>query len=149
AGACDYVGEVVPPEATIVAGRRTTSLFGLGLVDAVPDATFVALARQQARFRPDIAGRPNLVTSVSTGKTQVGKFGWKGQVASLFDFAGDAYLNEMGVTTPLFPNENCPQGDCESLACDPVPGVDDDLGDVERFRDFMQMLAAPPRLPSQ
>ena len=36
-------------EATIVAGRRTTPLFGLGLVDAVPDATFVALARLQAR----------------------------------------------------------------------------------------------------
>src|SRR5438477_11233045 len=37
---CSYVAELVPPEATIVAGRRTTPLFGLGLVDAVPDSTF-------------------------------------------------------------------------------------------------------------
>jgi CxxC motif-containing protein (DUF1111 family) len=148
AGACDYVGEIVPPEATIVAGRRTTSLFGLGLVDAVPDATFAMLAEMEARYRPQTAGKPNVVTSVSTGKPQVGKFGWKGQVANLFDFSGDAYLNEMGITTPFFPNENCPQGDCDSLACDPLPGVDDDLEDVELFRDFMQMLAPPPRLPS-
>jgi CxxC motif-containing protein (DUF1111 family) len=147
AGDCDYVGEIVPPEATITAGRRTTSLFGLGLVDAVPDGVFVALSRLQARFHPDTAGKPNFVTSVSTGKTQVGKFGWKAQVANLFDFSGDAYLNEMGITTPFFPNENCPQGDCESLACDPLPGVDDDLEDVELFRDFMQTLAPVPRLP--
>lgn len=35
-GSCDFAGEKVPPEATIVAGRLTTPLFGLGLVDAVP-----------------------------------------------------------------------------------------------------------------
>lgn len=149
AGACEYVGEIVPPEATIVAGRRTTSLFGLGLVDAVPDAVFVAISRLQARFRPETAGKPNFVTSPSTGKTQVGKFGWKGQVANLLDFSADAYLNEMGITTPLFPNESCPQGDCDLVdACDPLPGVDDDMEDVELFRDFMQTLAPPPRLPS-
>ena len=50
----------------------------------------------------------------------------------------------MGITTPLFPEENCPQGDCALLACDPVPGVDDDLEDVGKLRDFMTFLAPPP-----
>lgn len=143
AGACTFVGEVVPPEATIVAGRRTTPLFGLGLVDAVPDAELIGLARFQARWRHATAGRPNMVTDVATGRQAVGKFGWKNQVPSLLVFSGDAYLNEMGITTPLFPNENCPQGDCASLACDPVPGIDDDLTDVNKFRDFMTLLAPP------
>ena len=40
---------------------------------------------------------------------------------------------------------SCPQGDCTLLACDPVPGVDDDLEDVERFSAFMSFLAPPPR----
>ena len=66
---------------------------------------------------------------------------------SLRVFSADAYLNEMGITTPLFPDESCPQGDCASLACDPIPGVDDDLEDVEAFRDFMRLLAPPPRAP--
>ncbi len=145
-GACNFVGEVVPPEATIVAGRRTTPLFGLGLVDAVPDAKLIALAAKQARRRPDTAGRPNVVTDVVTGNPAVGKFGWKSQVANLRVFSGDAYLNEMGITTPLFPDENCPQGDCSLLACDPVPGVDDDLEDVDKFHDFMTLLGPPPPL---
>lgn len=145
AGACNSTGEVVPGEATIVAGRRTTPLFGLGFVDAVPDSAFVALAAKQALYTPRTAGRPNMVTDASTGRRAVGKFGWKAQVPSLLVFSGDAYLNEMGITTPLFPDESCPQGDCTLLACDPLPGVDDDMEDVEHFRDFMTLLAAPPR----
>src|SRR5262245_48725954 len=143
-GACVFVGETVPAEATVVAQRRATPLFGLGLVDAVPDATFVALAGQQAGRRPEAAGRPSMVLDVTTGAIAVGKFGWKGQVASLLRFSADAYVNEMGITTPLAPDENCPQGDCALLACDPVPGIDDDLEDVELFRDFMRLLAPPP-----
>src|SRR5262245_20645786 len=146
-GTCTFVGEKVPPEATIVAGRRTTSLLGLGLVDAVPDATFLQLASREARFDPSTAGRAHVVTDVTTGALAVGKFGWKSQVPNLLAFSGDAYLNEMGITTPLFPNENCPQGDCTLLACDPVqPDPDDgDLEDVEHFRDFMTFLAPAPR----
>jgi CxxC motif-containing protein (DUF1111 family) len=145
AGTCEYIGEIVPPEATIVAGRRTTSLFGLGLVDAVPDAAFVALAKLQKRYQPETAGRPNFVQSVSAGKLQVGKFGWKSQVANLFDFSGDAYLNEMGITTPFFPDESCPQGDCDLLSCDPVPDPEDDGEDALLFRDFMTLLAPVAR----
>lgn len=50
-GACTVVGEQVPAEATIVARRRTTPLFGLGLVDALPDATLIELASRQAGRR--------------------------------------------------------------------------------------------------
>jgi CxxC motif-containing protein (DUF1111 family) len=143
-GGCEYVGEHVPRRATIVAGRRTTPLFGLGLVDAVPDATFVALAARQARLSPRTAGRPNVVLDVASGERVVGRFGWKSQVPNLFQFSADAYVNEMGITTPLFPDEVCPQGNCQLLSCDPVPGVDDDLADVELFAAFMRLLA-PPR----
>jgi CxxC motif-containing protein (DUF1111 family) len=143
-GACTFVGETVPAEATVVARRRATPLFGLGLVDAVPDAALIALARQQAQRRPETAGRPNMVVDVTSGAMAVGKFGWKGQVPNLLQFSADAYVNEMGITTPLAPDESCPQGDCALLACDPVPGVDDDLEDVELFRDFMRLLAPPP-----
>ena len=148
-GACTFVGDVVPSQATIVAERRTTPLFGLGLVDAVPDATLIALAVLEARRQPETAGRANMVIDITSGQMAVGKFGWKCQVPNLLQFSADAYLNEMGITTPLFPEENCPQGDCALLDCDPVPGVDDDLGDVELFHDFMSFLAPPPRLPAR
>ncbi len=144
-GACDYVGEVVPKAATVHAGRRTTPLFGLGLVDAVPDATFVALAAHERKVSPDTAGVVSIVPNVATGRQSVGKFGWKAQNPSLFVFSADAYLNEMGITSPLFPKENCPQGNCDLLACNPFPGLNDDGDDVVRFADFMAFLAPPPR----
>jgi CxxC motif-containing protein (DUF1111 family) len=140
---CTFNGEVVPP-STIVAGRLTTPLFGLGLVDAVPDSTFLALADRQSRDTPGTAGRASVVTNVVTGQPAVGKFGWKAQVPTLFQFSGDAYLNEMGITSPFFRDENCPQGNCALLACDPVPDVEDDGEDVQAFADFMTFLA-PPR----
>ena len=148
AGSCEYLADVVPSQATIVAGRRTTPLFGLGLVDATPDATFYAIALAE-RANPDgLAGTVSVVPNLVTGRNAVGKFGWKGQNPTLFQFSADAYLNEMGITSPLFPNENCPQGDCSSLSCNPDPGINDADGeDVQKFADFMAFLAPPPRGP--
>jgi len=145
---CNIPGETVPSQATIVAKRRTTPLFGLGLVDNVPDRVFFAIADLQKRLTPQIAGRPNLVTDVFTNPNRltVGKFGWKGQVPSLKQFAADAYLNEMGITSAPFPNENCPQGNCAVLTtCDLVHDPEDDGSGVEAFTDFMTFLAPPPR----
>ncbi|HEX6160791.1 MAG TPA: di-heme oxidoredictase family protein [Thermoanaerobaculia bacterium] len=137
--------ETVPPAATIVARRRSTPLFGLGLVDATDDATFVALAQLQAARNDGTAGRVALVDNILAGMRTVGKFGWKGQVPTLHQFAGDAYLNEMGITSPLFPNENCPSGNCAELQFNPRPGLNDGGEDVDALTSFMRFLAAPPR----
>ena len=64
-----------------------------------------------------------------------------------FKAAADAYLNEMGITSPFFPNENCPQGDCSLLTGNPAPGLNDDGAGVEAFANFMTLLAPPPRGP--
>lgn len=140
-----FNGETVPAEANVVAKRRTTPLFGLGLVDAVPDQAFKNLAALERMLTPATAGTVALVTNLSTGSLSVGKFGWKDQNPTLFQFSGDAYLNEMGITNPQFPNENCPQGDCALLAFNPEPGLNDDGADVQKFSDFMSFLAPPPR----
>ncbi len=146
-GECDYVAEIVPPEATIVAGRRTTPLFGLGLVDGVPEQTLRQIASQEACDPDGIGGLVSIVTDLSTGRRAVGRFGWKDQNPTLFQFAGDAYFNEMGITNPEFPDENCPQGDCGALSCNPAPGLNDDGSGVKAFADFMTFLAPPPRGP--
>jgi CxxC motif-containing protein (DUF1111 family) len=144
---CGLAPERVPAAANVVARRRTTGLFGLGLVEAVPEATFVALAAAQKQHPDGIAGRVNRVFDPALGKTVMGRFGWKAQVGSLLAFAGNAYLNEMGITNPLFVRENCPSGDCSKLlACDTRPDPEDDGGDVLAFTDFMRFLA-PPRPP--
>ena len=139
-------GEPVPADANVVALRRTTALFGLGLVDATPDATFIALAAAQPI---GIRGHAAHVPNLQTNGTSVGKFGWKAQVPTLFQFSGDAYLNEMGITNPMFPNEQVPQGNpAFILPCDGKPvepgSTEDNGGDVQAFTDFMTFLAPPP-----
>jgi CxxC motif-containing protein (DUF1111 family) len=134
--------EVVPREAMIQTGRKTTPLFGLGLVDAVPDSTFENLAKK--------SGKVNLVLDPVSGTRKVGKFGWKAQVSSLFVFSGDAYVNEMGITSSFFPAEQCPNGDCSRMAaCDPVVPDPEDAEDedVQAFTNFMTLLAPVPRGP--
>src|SRR5205823_10253417 len=140
-----YDAEQIPAEANVVAHRRTTPLFGLGLVDAIPEAEIQKLAALQRAIDPTVAGTVAMVPDISKGRLAVGRFGWKNQNPSLFQFAGDAYLNEMGITNPEFPNESCPQGDCTTLDNNPLPGLNDDGEDVARFTDFMSLLAPPPR----
>ena len=141
----NFLPERVPREATIITRRRTTPLFGLGLVDATSDSDFLALAQLQSARRDGTAGRVNMVDNFSAGMKTAGKFGWKAQVPTLFQFAGDAYLNEMGITSPQFPNENCPQGNCAELAFNPRPGLNDTEDGPRKLNDFMTMLASPPR----
>jgi CxxC motif-containing protein (DUF1111 family) len=143
--ACTTQGEVVPADANVVAGRRTIPLFGLGFVDATSDATLQAIAASQP---VDIRGTAPFVPNILIGRPTVGKFGWKDQNPTLFQFAGDAYLNEVGVTTPRFPNENLPQGSTAMLAaCQTAPEPNDNEVDLQRLTTFMQFLAAPTRGP--
>jgi CxxC motif-containing protein (DUF1111 family) len=82
--------EKIPKEATIVAKRKTTPLFGLGLVDNVPDAVLLGIAAHQRARTPEVAGEASIVTDVTSGRTRVGRFGWKAQIATLVTFSADA-----------------------------------------------------------
>jgi CxxC motif-containing protein (DUF1111 family) len=141
--------ERVPAAATIVAERDSTALFGLGLIEAIPDD---AIRAQAARPKPDgVGGRAAVVRDVASGEMRVGRFGWKAQQATLLAFAGDAYRNEMGITNRFFPTENAPNGDTARIAGLVGPGVDDAVdpatgrGETDALADFMRLLAPPAR----
>ena len=146
------VQEVIPREANVVARRITTPLFGLGLMEAIPDEAIQANAR---RPQPDgIHGRVALITDVTTQSSRVGRFGWKAQQATLLAFAADAYVNEMGITSRFFPTENAPNGNTALLSlldttADPedIPAPVTDKGDIDAAADFIRLLAPPPALP--
>ncbi len=144
--------EVVPLAANVTANRQSTPLFGLGLIEAIPDEIIL---RNALRPPSDgIRGHAVKVMDVATGKIRVGKFGWKCQQADLLTFAGDAYVNEMGITSRLFPTENAPNGDLAKLAvfdlvADPEDTVDPltGRGDIDAAASFMRLLAPPQPLP--
>jgi CxxC motif-containing protein (DUF1111 family) len=144
--------EFVPREANIVSRRQTTPLFGLGLVEAIPESTILAGVRSG---KPDgVRGKVHRVTDVVSGQTKVGRFGWKAQQATLLAFSADAYVNEMGVTSRFFPTENAPNGKADVLAAfddvaDPEDTIDPETGkaDIDHSADFMRFLAPLRPLP--
>jgi CxxC motif-containing protein (DUF1111 family) len=93
------------PGATIFAGRLTTPLFGLGLVDSLPDAAFDTLSGREPAAIQGVVNRVRIVLAnpadpaQTNGATRVGRFGWKAGVSNLAQFSADAYLNEMGITS--------------------------------------------------
>src|SRR5438046_476637 len=92
-------------------GLTTDQLAAFG---AGPDSAILQYAA--CRKADGITGRASLVQDVASGQQRVGRFGWKAQQATLLAFAGDAYLNEVGITSRLFPRENAPNGDTNLLA---------------------------------
>lgn len=144
--------ERVPPEANVVAQRQSTALFGLGLIEAIPDAAIAQNAREPKA--DGVRGRAAMVFDPATNGMRVGRFGWKAQIANLTTFAGDAYRNEMGVTNRFFPLENAPNGNQALLAqFQPIPVIEDQIdpatgkSDIDLASDFMRLLAPPNPLP--
>jgi CxxC motif-containing protein (DUF1111 family) len=140
--------ERFPETANIRATRQSVPLFGSGLIEAIPDGQLERYAALQRASHPEQAGRIHHVMDVGSRKSLVGRFGWKAQQAGLLAFSGDAYLNEMGITSRLFPEENAPNGDMNKLAaCDTTPDPEDEDDAIDAFANFMRFLAPPPRRP--
>src|SRR5262245_15152349 len=135
------------PEITALSARQnvrdrfiTPSLFGLGFVELLDDDVLRQVAKGQAnksdgRIRGFVREVPILE---APGSMAVGKFGWASQHASLLSFSADAYRNEMGITSPLQPNDNTILGDPVD---DGVADPEDTGGQfgraVESFTGFM------------
>jgi CxxC motif-containing protein (DUF1111 family) len=127
--------------------RISTNTLGNGFVEAISNSTLLAIRDRQPRT---MRGTAVLVPVLeSNGKARIGRFGWKAQHASLESFSADAYLNEMGITSPLFPDENTSSGRPvgHGTEYDTVPDPEDDGVDIVAFADFMRATKAPSRGP--
>jgi CxxC motif-containing protein (DUF1111 family) len=139
--------EQITPQDSIRTLRISTNTVGNGFVESIANSTLLAIRDKQPQSMRGTAVMVPVLEADS--KARIGRFGWKGQHASLVSFSADAYLNEMGITTPLFPDENTSNGRDVGYpsAYDPVPEPEDDGVDVVAFADFMRSTKAPPRGP--
>ncbi len=131
--------------------RSTRTVLGDGFVEAINSNTLSAnVAAQPAAQR----GQLRIVAVLEApGQTRAGRFGHKSQHASLLSFSADAYVNEMGITSVLQPNENNILGQ-SAAPFDGVPDPEDPAvpgfpngKDVQAFTNFMRALRAPGRGP--
>ena len=127
--------------------RISTNTLGNGYVESIANSTLLAIRTlQPAALRGSTVNVPVLE---GNSVARIGRFGWKSQHASLESFAADAYLNEMGITNPLFPDENTSSGRFVGFGTpfDPVPEFEDDGDDLKAFANFMRSTKAPSRGP--
>lgn len=88
-----------------ISPRIAPPIFGLGLLQAVPEASIIALA--EAPKPNSIKGRVNRVWDVEQQKTVLGRFGWKANMPNLRQQIAGAFIGDMGITSSLFTQENC------------------------------------------
>jgi CxxC motif-containing protein (DUF1111 family) len=120
--------------------RTSLNTLGDGFVECIDSNTLVAIANGQPwSMRGTFIQVPVLEAD---GLVRGGRFGWKNQHASLVSFSADAYLNEMGITSPLQPEDNTSNG---RVVDDGIEDPEDEGEDVEFFAQFMRATKAPPR----
>jgi CxxC motif-containing protein (DUF1111 family) len=142
---CPQAQEHVPDTENIRTLRAVLNTLGDGFVEAVPDQTFLAIAASQAALTNGAIQGEAIEVPIfeAPGQNGVGKFGWKDQDATILSFAGDAYLNEMGVTNRLKPKDVTSV--CK-VTSDPED-IPDALGmaDIDHFAQFIRGTRVPPR----
>jgi CxxC motif-containing protein (DUF1111 family) len=94
------------PANVLTSLRLPPPVFGRGLLEAIPESEMVDLAHRQAQRKDGISGKLNHVWDVRQKKLVVGRFGLKANNPNLFQQNAAAYVNDMGVTNPLFPEKN-------------------------------------------
>lgn len=158
------VQERVPDVENIRTLRIATNTLGDGFVESIPDLDIIRVRDAQ---KDDVRGVANFVpvavAPIISGnqvvdfvfESRIGRFGWKSQEASLLNFSANAYVTEMGITSPLQKIENSSLG--RSVAeFDTVDDPEDEAvlnfipqhpfgDDVEGFTRFMRSTKAPPQ----
>jgi CxxC motif-containing protein (DUF1111 family) len=139
------IQERVPDSESVRTTRISLNLLGDGFVEALSDQTLIRLSREQCKSTHNkVCGLVIYVPIIEApGQAGVGRFGWKDQHASLLSFCGDAYLNEMGITSRLFPDEVTKLCNTVSEPND-TPGPDG-LSDIDHFARFVRASKPPAR----
>jgi CxxC motif-containing protein (DUF1111 family) len=141
--------------------RIPTPVFGLGLVESIPDYAIVANQRATAAARAalGIIGRPNFTLPTPNPNRNgndgtIARFGWKAQNKSIMMFAGEAYNVEQGISNELFPQEreenlNCQYAsvpnDTTNMDGISAPAM---LSGIQKFTFFIKFLAPPVPAPA-
>ncbi|MDE0012937.1 MAG: c-type cytochrome [Candidatus Poribacteria bacterium] len=130
------------PENVEVSPRVAPAVFGLGLLEAIPEETILAYADENDVDGNGISGKPNYVWDVVNQRYALGRFGWKANQPTLIQQVAAAYHDDMGITTSLFSIENS-AGQPQLTGHSEAPEVSDKILDVVTF--YVQTLAVPAR----
>lgn len=141
------------PSGVDVSYRLPPPVFGVGLIEAIPDSALAAAEDPGDANGDGISGRVNWVTPAAYlpaddpgGGTapRAGRFGRKASVSSLIQQVTEAYHQDMGITSPFRPTENVnPLAPAVAAGVDRAPEPEVNEAKIHDIAQYMRMLAPP------
>jgi CxxC motif-containing protein (DUF1111 family) len=126
--------------------RIANQVMGLGLLESVPESTILSYADENDSNRDGISGKPNKVWNFQTMQMELGRFGWKANQPNLYQQTAGAFLGDMGITSPLFPEENLTPIQQNMYSNIPNGGMPEiTIDNLNRVVAYMKTLAVPAR----
>jgi len=125
--------------------RIAPQLVGLGLLEAIPAATLEGYVTANEAGGDGVRGALFRVPSPELGHEAIGRFGWRGEHATVRDFVAEAFAEDIGITTEAHPEEGCPgpQAACREVPHGGAPELSRDK--LERVSFFARTVAVPAR----
>ena len=112
---------------TMISPRLAPQVIGVGLLEAVPEATIRDAADPDDADGDGISGRPNNVWDERRGELVLGRLGWKANVATVEQQVAGAFLGDIGITSSLHPDADCPPG--QTACAEAINGGEPELTD--------------------
>ena len=128
---------------TLVSPRVAPAIVGMGLLEAIPETDITAAADPDDSDGDGISGRVNMAWDERKGSLSLGRFGWKANQPSVEQQTAGAFLGDLGITSSLFPDENCTETQADCVAA--PNGGSPEIG-AERLAKvvlYTQTLAVP------
>jgi CxxC motif-containing protein (DUF1111 family) len=132
-------------EGTGFSPRVAPSVFGVGLLEAIPETQILERADPDDRDGDGISGKPNRVWNHRTKQMTVGRFGWKSNQPDIAHQTAAAFSSEIGMSTSLRPGQICTPAQTQCLAAPHggEPEISDEIfGNIVRYQ---RTLGVPAR----
>ena len=131
-----------PSDELMVSARISQPVFGLGLLEAIPEIDILALAKEEGI----ISGRANMVWDSEMKRTRLGRFGWKANVTDLRQQTAAAFLGDIGIRSSVLPGGDFTEAQAGELGKFPSggePEISERL--LSRVVSYLRGLAPPGR----
>lgn len=126
--------------------RIAQQLCGLGLLENIKEQDILQNVDENDTNNDGISGKANWVWDATTKKISLGRFGWKANVATLKEQTAGAFNGDIGITSPIFPQENITQNQQNTLGNIPNGGTPEiDEPTFNKVVTYSQLLSVPAR----
>lgn len=132
-------------EGTGFSPRVAPAVFGVGLLEAIPEEQILERSDPEDRDRDGISGRPNRVWDHRAKRMVIGRFGWKANQPDVAHQTAAAFSAEIGMSTTLRPGQSCTAAQVECLQAPNggEPEINDEM--FEHIVRYQHMLGVPAR----